>query len=265
MPKACYFLAPDFTTAPPPKGPIKLGTILFNVTEFDILDPIVQEIPEADLCPVDEKTVFVISLRELHSADFGLKAKVSELLDLHSSASIERTKGRDSLLSCQCLETITFNPTESYINDSVNNSKKVGLYLRSGWLRGTSVYMVTGLKVARGASFTSSTSNTVTLETDSGLVPSGIPVSAGVRAGYESNIEEGEKWDASTDFIVAFKVRKIWLDRKEQVKHQAYNQKAVMQDGTSSRCEPELTIRSDEKLTEEELEEMFDNMEDDDI
>lgn len=253
-----YFLAPDFTTAPPPKGPIHLGSILRNLTEFDPLNRIVQTIPKTQLYPVDKKTRFEISLLELHSANSGLRAKALELLGLGANASIERTEGSSSVLSCQQLETFVFNPTDSYINDSLNDPD-VRSFMRSR----VPVYMVTGLKVARGASSTSSTSRTVALEADAGLVPSGMPVEVGVRAGYASSIEEGEKWDTSTDFIVAFKVRKIWLDRKDEVKHQEHTKKAVMQDSTPSSREPAFTIRSDDELTPEEVDEMFGKREDD--
>lgn len=256
-----YFLAPNFTTAPPPEGPIKLGSILRNISEFETLNRTVQAIPVMQLHPVNKQTGFEIFLGQLHSADFGLTAKVLGLLGLGTSASIERTKGSNNLLSCQRLDTFTFDPTESYINESM---KDLGVrsFMRLSRFR-LPVYMVTGLKVARGASSTSSTSRLVAIGSDTSLVPSGVPVPVGIKAGYASSTDEGEKWDASTDFIVAFKVRKICLDRKEEVQHKAYIKKAVMQDGTPSSRELSFTVRSDDDLTPEEVDEMFGKTEDD--
>ncbi|KAM0353161.1 hypothetical protein ACHAPY_002209 [Fusarium culmorum] len=62
-----YFLAPNFTTAAPPEGPIKLGSILRSLVEFEPLNPIVEAIPTTQLRPVDVKESFEISLHELHS------------------------------------------------------------------------------------------------------------------------------------------------------------------------------------------------------
>ncbi|KAH7020204.1 hypothetical protein EDB80DRAFT_561675 [Ilyonectria destructans] len=228
-----YFLAPNFTTAPPPEGPIKLGSILRNISEFETLNRTVQAIPVMQLHPVNKQTGFEIFLGQLHSADFGLTAKVLGLLGLGTSASIERTKGSNNLLSCQRLDTFTFDPTESYINESMKDLD-VRSFMRSSRFR-LPVYMVTGLKVARGASSTSSTSRLVAIGSDTSLVPPGVPVP----------------------------VRKIWLDRKEEVQHKAYIKKAVMQDGTPSSRELSFTVRSDDDLTPEEVDEMFGKTEDD--
>ncbi|KAL6410591.1 hypothetical protein AUP68_07018 [Ilyonectria robusta] len=205
-----YFLAPNFTTAPPPEGPIKLGSILHNIREFRTINRTVQAIPVMQLQPVDKETGFEIFLGQRHSVDFGLIAQVLGLLGLGTSASIERTKDRNNLLSCQRLDTFAFDPTESYINKSMEDSR-VRSFLRSSRFK-LPMYMVTGLKVARGASL----------------------------------VGVGEKWDSSTDFIVAFKVRKIWLDRDEEVKHAKM---AVIADGTYVIRQPTFTIRSDDDLT----------------
>lgn len=250
-----YFLAPNFTTAPPPEGPIKLGSILHSISDFKTLNRTVQAIPVAQLHPVDERTGFQIYLAQLHSADFSLTAKVLGLLGLGTSASIERTKGSETLLSCKRLDTFAFEPTESYINESMKDSK-VRSFMRSSRFR-RPVYMVTGLKVARGASSTSSTSRLVAIRDDISLVPSGIPVPVGEKAGYASSTDIMEKWDSSTDFIVAFKVRKIWLDRKKEVQHQAHIKMAVMQDWTPFNHELTFTVRSDDDLTPEEVDDMF--------
>ncbi|RSM01784.1 hypothetical protein CEP52_008326 [Fusarium oligoseptatum] len=255
-----YFLAPNFSTAPPPKGPIHLGSILRNLTEFKCINRTPMTIPKAQLYPVDIKTEYEVSLRDLHSADFGIAAKVLGLVGLGARASVERTKGSNNVLSCQYLETTTFDVTDSYINDSMKDSR-VKAFLRSN-KKSVPIYMVTGLKIARGGSLTSSTSRTVALEADAGVVPHGTPLEVGVRAGYASSAEEGEKWGALTDFIAAFQVVKIWQDRKGEVKYQAHNEMAVMQSGTSSTHEPEYTILWDDELTLEEINKMFGMAED---
>lgn len=96
-----------------------------------------------------------------------------------ANASIERTRGTDDVLSCQHLETITFNPTEPYITEAMK-TPEVRSFIRSSRFR-VSVYMVTGLKVAGGASLTSSTNKTVAMETDAGLVLPGTPPEVGLR------------------------------------------------------------------------------------
>ncbi|KAF4450006.1 major facilitator superfamily MFS-1 [Fusarium austroafricanum] len=256
-----YFLAPNFTTAPPPEGPIKLGSILRNVTEFDPMNIHDLAIPTTQLYPADIKEPFEISLHQLHSSDLSLKARALELLDLGTGASIRHTRGNDSVISCKSLETHAFNPTESYMNQSMQDPG-VRVFTHMNWRR-LSVYMVTGLKVARGASSTSSTSKVVAMEHDTSLLPSGAPVAVGVKAGYASGMNQGERWDRSTDFILAFKVKKIWLNREDEVQHQPYTKKAVMQDGTAADSEIAFTVHSDDNLTTEEVDKMLGKAEDD--
>ncbi|KAM6534809.1 hypothetical protein FALCPG4_004432 [Fusarium falciforme] len=233
---------------PPPEGPIHLGSILRNLSEFEPLNQTVHTIPETLLCPVDTKTGFEISLSELHAANLDLRARALGLLGVGANASIERTRGTDWVLSCQHLKTITFSPTKSYVTEAMENPD-VRSFMRSSRFR-VPVYMVTGLKVASSASFTSSARKSVAMETDVGLVP---PWNT-----------RREKWYSANDIIVAFKVKKVRIDRHGEVQYQTYNKKAVMLSAASSSREPEETLYWDDDITLEEINDMF-GMEEDGI
>ncbi|QPC79153.1 hypothetical protein HYE68_009905 [Fusarium pseudograminearum] len=253
-----YFLAPNYTTAA--EGPIKLGSILRNITEFEPLNQAVETIPAMQLYPIDVKEQFEISLHELHSVNLNLKARALGLLGLGTGSSIERIRGSDDVISCHRLETLSFNPTDSYIEASMEDSN-VKRFMRSSWFDAP-VYMVTGLKIARGASRTSSTSSLLAVEHDTSLLPPGAPVAVGGMARCSISDDQGERWDRSTDFILAFKVKKIWLDRKNEFKHKGHRKMAIMQSETSSVLEVAFIVRSDDNLTPEEVEEMFSQAED---
>ncbi|UPK91550.1 hypothetical protein LCI18_002485 [Fusarium solani-melongenae] len=262
-----YFFAPDFSTRPFPGGPIRLGSILRNITEFYPLNRTVEEIPEPDLLAVDTKGGVEISMRELHSADLGLKAKILELFGVGARASIEHAKGKSNVLSIQSLDTIAFIPTDSYIKGAMDDLG-VRQFMKADKARNP-LFMVTGLKIARGeTSSTSTTSRAVAIEADVGAVPLGTPLEVGVTAGYSRITEEGEGWRTSkNDYIVSFKVRKIWKDRKGRVKHKAHNEMAVMQSAASSSDESDddesdYDIGWDDDLTLEEIDEMFSMAED---
>lgn len=160
-----------------------------------------------------------------------------------ASASIEHAKGKSNVLSIQSLETIAFIPTESYIKDAMKD-------------------------LGSETSSTSTTSRAVAIEADVGAVPLGTPLEVGATAGYSRITEEGEGWRTSkNDYIVSFRVRKIWKDRKGRVKHKAHNEMAVMQSAASSSDESDddesdYDIRWDDELTLEEINEMFSMAED---
>ncbi|KAJ4327518.1 hypothetical protein N0V84_002046 [Fusarium piperis] len=255
-----YFLAPNDSTPAPPGGRVHLGSILRNLTDFEPLnDGRVKEIPPDQYLSVDKKTGFTFSLAQLHSADFGLRAKALELLGLIVNASIGRAKGSNQLISCQRLETHAFIATDSYIEEALTPPIKAFMQSsRSGF----PVYMVTGLKIAYSASRTSGTTKSIALEANVGFVPPGTPVRPGMRAGLEKSHEEGAAFEDSSPIILSFKVKKIWLEGSEEVKHEAHTAKAVMLDGTPSYGEPVFTIRSDDELTLEEVNDMFGKEED---
>ncbi|KAF5694954.1 hypothetical protein FDENT_767 [Fusarium denticulatum] len=63
-----YFLASHFDAPPPPRGPIKLGTILGNLREFhpfNLDHP--QPIPASQLLPVETQDSVDIDILDLHS------------------------------------------------------------------------------------------------------------------------------------------------------------------------------------------------------
>ncbi|KAJ4327520.1 hypothetical protein N0V84_002048 [Fusarium piperis] len=241
-----YFLAPNFDTEAPPKGPIHLGSILYNLTDFKPLEEEVKEIPPDQYYPIDEKPGFEISLDQLHSADRDLRARALKLLGLGTDPSTKRTKGSNQVISCQRLETHTFKATDSYIQAAIKADDNINSFLRLGIFK-RSVYMVTGLKIAYSASQTSSTTRTTV---DAGLDPSAIPVHLGTGFGFENSHKVGKSLRASKPIIVAFKVKKIWLN--------CLDRKAVMMvDGSFGHYEPVITMLSDDELALEEVNELF--------
>ncbi|RSL53567.1 hypothetical protein CEP54_010306 [Fusarium duplospermum] len=255
-----YFFPPDFGTAPPPEGPIHLGSILYSISAFDPLNRTVNPIPETELHPINKKAKFVVSVSDLHSADFGVMARALELFGVGANASITQTRGSNRVLSCEQMETITFNPTKSYMSEAMKDPAVLS-FMNSSRLR-VPVYMVTGLKVAQGASSTSGTSQSAAVEANTGLAL-GTPVEVGLKGGYARNAEAEESWVSLGDIIVAFRVTKMWLNRHGEAQSEPYTKKAQMLSTTSSSPEPEYTLHWDEDLTIEEINDMFGVGEDD--
>ncbi|CAG2005081.1 unnamed protein product [Fusarium graminearum] len=241
-----YILAPNWTTSPPPDGPVKLGHLLDDLTE---LIPInrdeVVEIPPEHLNKVDTKSGFKTSRSKLVSGELGLFARVMGLMAVGVGAGIYYKKDKDDVLSCKTLDTMTFDPTEKYIADSMDlpETKK---YMHGCQFKAP-VYMVTGLKIGRGGSLQSSNSRDGGVTLEGGLSPSGSPVQIRGKGGFVQRKVEGESWEGSTDFIVAFRVRKIWYYHGE-LKNKTHKKDVVMQDGTSVQKGPDMTLRVDDHI-----------------
>ncbi|KAF4958948.1 hypothetical protein FGADI_2027 [Fusarium gaditjirri] len=242
-----YFIAPNFTTRPSPHGPIKLGTIMGNLHEFHPFNQRqVPPIPTSQLNPVDTQDSVDIDLLDLHSDHQNFTTRALELLGRGPRAHTQRPEGDHMIISCKHLDTISFNPTESYIKETLENLDDESHMPSSRSKR--PVYMVTGLKIARDASYSSRTSKRVAAGRDF-VLPRNRLVSLAISIGYYSNMIIESRWEKSEAFIVAFKVTQIWLDRKGEVKYKVYNKSAVMEDTMPSGDGAALSLPSDSNPT----------------
>lgn len=114
------------------------------------------------------------------------------------------------------------------------------------------VYMLTGLKVGRGASLQSSWTNQKGVKIDGGLNPLGSPVQFGAKAAFATKATGDESWEGSSDFIVAFRVKRIWYYHGD-LKNKPYNENVVMQDGTPAIKGPDITLQADDDIALEDI------------
>ncbi|KAL2679254.1 hypothetical protein Neosp_010021 [[Neocosmospora] mangrovei] len=246
-----YVLAPNWTTAPPPDGPIKLGHVLDDLTEFVPLNrEEVTEIEPKYLNKTDTKDGFTTSRSKLVSGELGIFARVMGLVGFGAGADMYYRKDMNDILSCKRLDTITFDPTAKYIADTMARDEIQGFM--EGCKFNLPVYMITGLKVGRGASLQSSTNIDRGVKLDGGLQAPGSPVEIGGKAGVAVNKGESESWTGSTDFIVAFRARKIWYHH-EALKSMTNLDKVVMQDGTPIQKGSNMTLKVDDEISVEDL------------
>lgn len=252
-----YILAPNWTTAPPPDGPIKLGHILDDLTEFVPINRTeIIDIPQGWLNPLDTKTGFTTSRSKLISGELGFVAKVFGLVGVGAGTGIYYKKDKNDVLSCQKLITMTFDPTDDYIVESVE-LPEVQKFMRGCKFK-SPVFMITGLKIGRGGALQSSRSTDRGIKMEGGIAPPGSPAQLEGKAGIESSAKEGESWNASSPFIIAFRVRKIWYrhgDELGNIKIKAHKEKVVMQDGTMVRSESSLTLAADDEVTPSDVSE----------
>ena len=128
-----YVLAPNWTTAPPPGGPIKLGHVLDDLTELVPLnrDSVVDT--SKLLNPIDTKSGFTTSRSRLVSGELGIFARVLGLVGVGGGADAHYKRDRNDVLSCATLDTETFDPTPGYICDTMDlpEIKRFSMYLCS--------------------------------------------------------------------------------------------------------------------------------------
>lgn len=221
-----YIRAPNWSTAPPPDGPLKLGHLLDNLDEFVPInrDAIVKVTNEN---PVDTKEGFTMTLGKTTTCEIGIFAKFLEMTSIGLNVGVHYEIDSNIILSFDKFDTITFDPTLDYIQKSIELDPVKSFMTNSSYKK--PVYMVTGLKVGRQGSMNTSSTTKQGGELDVGVNPPSAPIEVGPKFDLNNTTSEGQSYKKSTDFIVAFRVRRIRY-RKGQLEQEAYNKRAEMQD-----------------------------------
>jgi len=141
------------------------------------------------------------------------------------SASVDKQKSSD--YHFDRLETAYFFPDEEYITKSVRE-QSVQRYIKAS-MRQKPVYMISGVKIAKGASLSRSTyserAGNAKIGVDGTAV--GIPVSLGPEATTSRKQEQTVSFGHSSDFVFAYRVIKIKSKRDTSVVAKDYDKGAL--------------------------------------
>ncbi len=224
-----YILAPDYSTAPPPAGPVKLGSLLADPTELVPLYPDHRvAIPDQALLPVDFKRGFRATRSSLLRGDLGIWAQFCGMFGVGVEAGWTHETGDGDVISFKNLETHAFNPPDAYLRDTMA-AAPVRAFMEAGG-RWAAVYMITGLKIGRGGALETSRSRERGGKLKLGLSYPGTPAQVGPNIAFKRRVEAALSFEGSSDFIFAFRVRRISY-KKGDLRGTAYNRGATMLDG----------------------------------
>lgn len=168
MASKCWFVLqqthyppPDTSKTGGPKGPICLGHLIPNLKH---LDEVINRHGPLDL-PADipiyttKATDLTWDMDKSGAIDFSVSAgapiAAAAGLTAQVSAGVAFKQTVKRYWEFECLDTLVIQPTRAYIEDSVED-EEVSQYLRSRLLGSSSVFMVTGIMIARGAKITTS-------------------------------------------------------------------------------------------------------------
>ncbi|KAH6670620.1 hypothetical protein B0J14DRAFT_429166, partial [Halenospora varia] len=221
--KPTYFLAPncDF----PPDGLIALGSI--------IIDP---KTPQKSLNHRNNqrKPVPADDLQESYKDDWEDVIRSARhnritlwmsflqmILGVGADVSAGFTKGREDAYKFSRLETKYFEPDVAYIQESLKVESVKGYITATKYRK--PIYMVTGVKIARGAEVSGRIIKEYTGMLKVGLdatMLTGVPISGGpaVETGKMKEREVG--FGGGSDYVFAYRVVKIVLSRDGGVKKQ---------------------------------------------
>lgn len=208
-----YFLTPSWDH--PPNGVIRLGSIIASPTKAtQPLNVGTRKDPEQDSLIPSYKSYVTWSKEKQRKGKYGLWTAFLSNLGIGADASYEREDTIENTYSFDRMDTVEFLPSEAYIRESINDPL-VMRFLDISYLR-KPLYMITGIKMVRGASAKTArrTSRKAGLKLGLNAASTGAPISFGPEIGLDWAQNELASFDGSSDFVFAFQVRKIILERK---------------------------------------------------
>ncbi|KAI1740734.1 hypothetical protein F4680DRAFT_85102 [Xylaria scruposa] len=215
-----YHRAPNFSINPPEAGGLlELGSIIADVKNAD--EPPINEhcrvlIPQGQLF-CSHQNGFTATQAQLRSGGYGIVAKLMGLEGIGGELLRSYEKNAEDVYGVRRIDTIYFIPTPEYIRESMAKADVKDYVEGSGY---EPVYMVTGLKTARGPSVTITKAKKAdaTVEVGVDLTSTGLPLKVGPKFGMGKETRYEMGFDESTDFIAGIRVRKLaykkhWLFR----------------------------------------------------
>lgn len=243
MLRKTYLKVPNDDYAP--DNNIQLGYIWREPRDpGTFIGPLV-EIPEDIKINHTYKGSWTIDLGRESHGDLGLFAKIAQL-PAQLVARIGWGKTEDGSYKVPTLDTYSFEPTPEYIKDSVASvSAEI---IKSG----DSLYMITGVKIARGGEGSNTESSNFGVETEASVnqTVANVPVHVGEQFNYTKGSHNNQGFESTADFVFAYRVREIFYKRGIW-KTREYNKGAVLGENFSAvrkgeDAEPEVFIEDAE-------------------
>jgi hypothetical protein len=205
-----YFIVPrdDF----PEDGPIKLGNIIYKPTEPD--ESInVEELVE--IPPNSKQSIhhydWCQTIESIRDGRAGVLARYLDILGLGGNFGMSFGTTKVDQYRFRDLETICFTPSQAYVEDAVS---KPGVRRFVENVRYAPVYMVTGLKIARGPDSQVMSRKSMIREGRANLSLPGVigfsPIAfdAGDMS-FRQSSSTNTSFGGSSDFVFAYRLGKI--------------------------------------------------------
>ncbi|KAM5347710.1 hypothetical protein ACJ41O_007534 [Fusarium nematophilum] len=210
-----YFLAPNWSFQP--GGSISIGSIVRNPMKPHLVLAKATELdsPAATASSIDRN--WRLSLERGTMQRSSIWAVFLDQIHLSTAAQRERVKNRT--FTMDSLETIylSINPSPEQVK-ALCNDPAVREYMRPDSPLRSPVYMISGIKVARGFKFEGEQSSSTSLDADAGgEATPGVSVGVGVGLSQQERITDG--FEAEGDRVFAYQLLKIkpkgWGKEKE--------------------------------------------------
>jgi hypothetical protein len=222
-----YHRAPNFQI--PASGHVQLGTIIIDLGQLEAFNA-GDEVPiPADHIYKNKSKGFQATITNDRSLEVGFWAKVFTPAAFGAEASDGHQKNVKTAVYVRDLETIYFFPSIEYMSATLQRPA-LKTFMEVTRKR-SPVYMITGIKIARGATWESSNTKTNNAalglslpDPFSGVIEVGPKLNSSTAKSSSTQVEDSE------DFILAYRATKIWYGMRGHMKTEHHLKGATMSD-----------------------------------
>lgn len=221
--KKTYFLCPtsDFIR-PPPDGPLFLGSIIASTKAPEASFNRATSLPLVNVEPPIVETDWRKTVSAKSIAGLGVFTQFlanSGLLVLGPRSNVEHTSKTSSIFTFDEVTTLSFEPTPEYVAEAMK-APAVQYWLtepRQRFSPIVSLYLITGMKLAKGANVKYKTSEGTEFTTHSGIDVPKFGLSAGLKGKWAKIEDDETEFKRKSEFVFAFRVKRIRITRKVTV------------------------------------------------
>ncbi|KAF2966710.1 hypothetical protein GQX73_g6892 [Xylaria multiplex] len=247
-----YFLCPtsDFIH-PPPIGPLCLGSIIRSTSAPQFPLNRFNAVAVADAYPPIIETDWKKTVSAETGQGLGVFAQFLRLATLGSpldaDVEVAHTSATGSVFAFDTVTTLSFEPSLEYVGEAVK-TPAVQAWLKEPRQRfspDVSLYLVTGIKLAKGARirFSKGYKTTVSGHIGVDLSALGAPLTVGPKGHWTSAKADETELSRESEFVFAFCVKRLRFGRKLKV--EKYNKGSFMSVGNGEREDDEGVLVED--------------------
>lgn len=228
-----YFLCPtsDFIH-PPPTGPLCLGSIVRSISKPQYPLNKASVVAVIDALPPVVETDWTKTVSTDQGLGLGVYAQFLQLatggLPVGPEVNVEHSNKANSMFAFDTVTTLAFEPTQEYVEEAVKASA-VQKWLREPRQRFaliSELFMVTGMKLVKGAQIKFTASNNTTVKGNIGIDVTALGMSFGPKGQWTSTSDDATESNRESEFVFAFRVKRLRFGRR--LKTEDYSKGAFM-------------------------------------
>lgn len=228
-----YFLCPtsDFIF-PPPTGPVCLGSIIRSTSAPQYPLNRARVVTVANAFPPVVETDWKKTVSTETGLGLGVYAQFLQLatggLPFGPEVDVGHSKRRANTFAFDTMTTLSFEPTQKYVEEAVK-APAVQTWLREPrqkFALVSELFIVTGMKLVKGANIKYSTSQSTTVRGNLGIDMTTLGTIFGPKGHWTSSNDDATESNRESEFVFAFRVKRLKFGRR--VKLEEYNKGAFM-------------------------------------